>query len=124
MIKGIGTDIVAIDRIASVYQKHQQRFLDKLLTAAEQAEWANKEHNMFYLAGRWAAKESVGKALQCGISCGLTNIEILNASNGMPEVVLLGPASYIATQRGIKEILVSISHEQSYAVAFAIAEGW
>ncbi|MFA5524397.1 MAG: holo-ACP synthase, partial [Tissierellales bacterium] len=75
------------------------------------------------IAGLFAAKEAVSKALGSGISgFKWTDIEIYTESSGKPCVRLLGKAKKLADTIGISNIHISISHSKENAVAFAIAE--
>ncbi|GAB6158433.1 holo-ACP synthase [Desulfotomaculum varum] len=120
-MKGIGTDIIEIERIELAVSRSGQQFLDRVFTPAEQEHCKGRVH---CLAGRFAAKEAVLKALGTGLrELRWTNIEILPNYLGKPEVKLLGPARQLAEKMGINKVLVSISHDRGRAVAFAIAVG-
>ena len=84
-----------------------------------------RKHAIEHFAGRWAAKEAILKAMGTGRSHGIawTNIEVRNDPNGRPQVLVCGAAREIARERGIGEILVSISHCRTYATAYALALG-
>lgn len=121
MLKGIGTDIIEIERIELAVSRSGQQFLDRVFTPAEQSYCGGRVQ---CLAGRFAAKEAILKTLGTGLR-GLrwTNIEILPNYKGKPEVKLSGKALEIAMELGIDRILVSISHDRGRAVAFAVAVG-
>lgn len=118
MILGIGTDIVEIERIQEVLSRHGKRFLHRILTLKEQ-ECAHGAQTTQFLAGRFAAKEAISKALGTGISDGVawTDIEILNDELGKPVVML---AEHVRERFQNPQIDVSISHSKLYAIAFAI----
>ncbi|MDP3058141.1 MAG: holo-ACP synthase [bacterium] len=115
---GLGIDIVSLERIASLIEKYGRRFEEKILAPHEEA--ATSES----LAGLWAAKEAVAKAIGTGY-CGFgpTSIAIIKDSHGTPRAVLYGGAKATAETRGIEHILVSISHSAGVAVASAVAMG-
>lgn len=120
MIKGIGTDIIEIERIKVNCQK--DKFINRVFTTNEICYCQKEANSEMHFAGRFAAKEAILKAMGTGLS-GLkwTDIEILPDKLGAP-IVYLGPAaSKIAEEQGISKILVSISHCQNYAVAYATA---
>jgi holo-[acyl-carrier protein] synthase len=122
MIVGIGTDIVEIDRIRSMLERHGTHFSERCFTPAELA-WADKQRDAApRFAGRWAAKEAVVKALGTGFIEGMTfhDIEVLPLHTGQPTVRLSGRAAEIATQLGIQRIHITISHARNYATATAI----
>jgi len=52
-----------------------------------------------------------------------TDIEVINEPGGKPIVSLSGQAKTISDSLGIAQVLVSISHCDDYAVAFATAVG-
>lgn len=124
MISGIGTDIVEIGRIREMLNKHPESFLDRVFTDMERNEASGKKSPVEYYAGRWAVKEAVSKALGCGIgeSCAWKEIEIANDERGKPHASLSGKARETADSKQIKNVHVSISHEEHYACAFAVLE--
>jgi holo-[acyl-carrier protein] synthase len=122
MIVGTGVDIVEIDRIAKAAAK--ERFVERIFSEEEIAIFKACNYRMETVAGRFAAKEAVLKALGCGLSdIPMRCIEVLRASSGQPVVELSGAAREKADALGVKHIHVSISHSARYAVAQAIAEG-
>ncbi len=116
-IKGIGTDIVAVSRIKRLRKTYGSRFLNRVFTKGEIAYCESKEHPEIHFAGRFAAKEAIAKAVyQSGYNkvIPFSDIEILNDTEGRPQV------SFLIHTSG--NCLVSISHEQAMAIAFAILE--
>lgn len=87
MILGIGTDIVAIHRMADLWQRHGERALGKILSPPEQADCLLSADPARLLAKRFAAKEALGKALGTGIRAPVLLPEITVAHNalGKPE---------------------------------------
>jgi holo-[acyl-carrier protein] synthase len=75
-----------------------------------------------FLAGRFAAKEAVLKALGVGIHGNINprEIETLSSESGNPQVTLRGDAKKLARKLGLKHCELSISHEAGLAVAFAV----
>lgn len=120
MIIGTGIDIIEISRIDDSISRFGKAFLNRIYTAAEQREHAEKT----YFAGRWAAKEAISKALGCGIGkdCSWLDIEILNDSSGAPVAVLSGAALARLKSLNGSAVHISISHERTNAVAMAIIE--
>jgi holo-[acyl-carrier protein] synthase len=113
----IGVDIVEIARIRAVYERFGETFMEKILTDAEIAQCLSKPDPVASLAGRFAAKEAVSKALGSGIAQGLFwhDIEVLNDPAGKPCVTV-----YASTFSG--RISLSISHDRHSAVAMALYE--
>lgn len=120
MIKGIGVDIIEVDRIEGLINRHGSSALDRLFTAAEQAYCQRyKATAALHYAGRFAAKEAVVKALGTGFRKGISwhDIEILNDEQGKPHALL---SPQLRSALGDPTIEVAISHCRSYAMAFAI----
>ncbi len=120
---GIGTDIVECSRIADMIEKHDVLFIDRVYTPLEIDYCSQRKSFIQHYAGRWAAKEAILKALGTGWAKGVswTDIEIHNEVGGQPRVRLAGGAREICEEKGIIEILISISHCQAYATAYATA---
>jgi holo-[acyl-carrier protein] synthase len=117
MIAGIGTDIIEIERIGRACAKPS--FAAKIFTKSELDQCVGAES----LAGRFAAKEAVAKALGSGFSrFGPTEVEIVSDKLGKPSAKLLGEAKSLAESLGVTVTHVSISHCREYATAFAVAE--
>lgn len=123
MIIGIGTDIIEIERVKKAAER-TRRFLDKLLTPVERKNmYKGDKYAYTSIAGVFAAKEAVSKALGTGfVTFEMTDIEILKDEKGKPLVKLYNGAKVRADELGIHQIHVSISHCRAYATAFAITE--
>ncbi len=122
MITGIGTDIVEIDRIRGMMERHGDAFLQRCFTVDEVSFARRFRDPAVRLAGRWAGKEAVVKVLGTGFIKGITfhDVEILPLHTGQPEVRLSGIAAERAAEQQIAAILISISHARRYATATAI----
>ena len=123
-IVGIGTDIVEIARLESAIDRHGESFLRQYLTEEELVLLPElPQRRREFLAGRWAAKEAVAKALGCGFGaqCAWQDIRVLRGEQGAPYVELTGATAKTAKALGVCGWHLSISHEKVYAVAFAIA---
>ncbi|MGF7184283.1 holo-[acyl-carrier protein] synthase [Desulfitispora alkaliphila] len=124
MVIGIGTDIVEIERVKSACERWPG-FGGRIYTDHELEYCSGKsEKNYQSLAARFAAKEAVVKALGTGLR-GLewNEIEISNDLAGAPYVTLTGKAKEIAQEKGVSKVLISLSHSENHAVAYAIALG-
>lgn len=127
MILGLGNDLVSVSRLARSVERSGEAFLRKVYTAEEleSAPPPGTRRNE-YLAGRWAAKEALAKALGCGITehCRLNEICTLNdPGNGRPRLTLSGAARHTAERLGVNSIHLSIAHEHDYAIATVVLEG-
>lgn len=121
MIVGIGTDIIEIRRIEKAASHNN--FLAKFFTQNENKYFNSKNRNSHSIAGNFAAKEAVSKALGTGFrTFSPVDIEILRDDNGAPYVVLHSGAKTLAESIGIVKMYISISHCIDYATAYAVAE--
>ena len=118
-----GIDLVDCPRIEQMIQRHGERFIKRVFTAAEQAYAEANKNDVEKLAGRFAAKEAVLKLIGTGWrgKIAWTDIEIINNPAGQPEVTLSGEVRKIADKLGIKHISVSITHTANFAIASAVA---
>lgn len=122
MIVGIGNDLIEVTRIAKAL-KQNPRFMLKNFTCKEQEYFQRRNNSYETIAGNFAAKEAVSKALGTGFrGFGLIDVEVIRNDQGGPIVLLYGGAKKIAEQKKIENIWVSISHSQEYATAMAVAE--
>ena len=124
MIVGIGTDIIRIERMTALFERHGKTFVKRIFTEDERNEATTRKNPIEYYAGRWAAKEAVSKALQCGIgkNCSWQDINIINTPQGNPQMSLSGSAAAKAAEINAVNVHVSISHERKYACAMVILE--
>ena len=114
-----GIDLIEISRLESLQAEIRARFLKRVYTSTELAEAGNSNAT---LAGRFAAKEAVAKALGTGIGpVSWQDIEILQGSNKEPVLTLHGPAQRLAKEQQLATWSISISHNQTYAGAIAVA---
>lgn len=121
MIFGIGIDIVEIHRIKDIVGK-RPNFLVKYFTIQEIEYFQSKKNNYESIAGYFAAKEAVSKALGVGIGeIRLSDIEVLKDSHNRPYVALYNKARAFAEKNHIQQVHISISHSKEYAVANALA---
>jgi holo-[acyl-carrier protein] synthase len=118
-----GIDLVDCPRIEAMIERHGERFVQRVFTAAEQAYAESNKNEVEKLAGRFAAKEAILKLMGTGWrgKIAWTDIEIINNSSGQPEVTLDGEVEKIADKLGIKHISVSITHTANFAIASAVA---
>ena len=119
-----GVDLIEIDRIRQAVARHGARFLARVFTPLELLQANGRSES---LAGKFAAKEAVAKALGTGIwrnGICWTDIEIhKDMSTGAPTLVLVNAALARAAELGLHTWSVSISHDRSRATAFVVALG-
>ncbi|OIP36590.1 MAG: holo-[acyl-carrier-protein] synthase [Deltaproteobacteria bacterium CG2_30_66_27] len=124
MIAGIGVDIVDIARIQAMLDRYGERFLARVYTEAEVEYALRGAKKAERLAGRFAVKEAVMKALGTGKSQGILwrDVETVRGKFGKPGIHLHGQAVKWAKLRGGGAVHVSITHDGGKAVAFVILE--
>ena len=116
-----GVDIVNVSRIAKILLNKRQAFYNKVFTIEEIKYIEGKGHKATTIAGLFAAKEAVSKALGTGIGVlGWKDIEILHEPEGRPYINFTEGGREIACNLGINELQISISHEIEYAIAFVV----
>lgn len=125
MILGHGVDLVEVARIQASIDRHGERFLDRVFTAAEQAYAAGSKRRVEHLAARFAAKEAALKALGTGWRSGIawTDVEVVSEPSGAPTLRITGRAAEIAAERSITAWHISLSHTERQALASVIATG-
>lgn len=124
MIYGIGTDIVEVQRVEEKIRKGNG-FRELVFTPYEIAYCEERAACYEHYAVRFAAKEALLKALGTGWGNGGVNfneIEVRNNTAGRPELHFIGNAAARYDELNIKQILVSLSHIKSTAVAMVIIE--
>jgi len=125
MIVGIGTDVVSIERIAGVLERHGERFLDRILTADERKRFDRTKAKASHLAKRWAAKEAFSKAIGTGIHPPFTwkSIGVGRDPKGKPLVVPSAEMAKHLKKLGVTSAHVSLTDDAGVAVAFVVLEG-
>jgi holo-[acyl-carrier protein] synthase len=117
----IGVDIIEVARIDAAILRHGDRFFNRFYTTRELIE---AEGRTPALAARFAAKEAAAKALGCGIGdVGWKEIEIVRVARRGPQIRLSGGAQALATELGLAEWSVSLSHTHEHAMALVVAVG-
>ena len=121
-IIGHGIDLIECSRIARVLDNHGQRFLNRVLTPAEQLRAKRFKDVIPFIAGRWAAKEAILKVIGTGWrgKIAWTDMEILPDELGRPVATLSGETARRAAELGISSIIVSITHTKDHAAASAM----
>ncbi len=130
MIYGIGTDILAIKRIEQLYKKYGEALPRRILSRIEELEFTNRfaQQNsadaVRFLAKRFAAKEAFAKALGTGVRepVSLHNINITHTELGKPEFVYENELKEWLEAKGIVKVHLSLSDEERYVTAMAVAE--
>jgi len=123
MILGLGTDLVVIARVEDLVSRHGERFLNRVFTPRERTECLRRARPAIHLAARVAAKEAAMKALGTGWSLGVRwlDVEVQSTGDTPPTLRLDGVARTRAEARGVRDTLVSLSHDGGYALAVVMA---
>jgi len=144
LIIGLGVDIVHIPRIEKLFLKYVDRFLQrafhsneiqqfhKLMLNGRKSEETSQSGYLTYspvlqkpfqfLASRWAIKESTYKALGGTIRLPFPDVHVEQNSFGKPTLITTGKAQELLLQLGVKNSLVSISHDKEFAIANVILQ--
>lgn len=124
-IVGIGLDLVHIPRIETIVSRWRNRFLERVYTDAEREALIERASPYASLAGRFAVKEAILKALGTGLSAGIRwrDIEVRTDQLGRPLATATGRAHDLLREAGVSHIYVSLAHDGEYAVAQAILTG-
>lgn len=125
MIRGIGIDLVEIERVRALLARHGDRARRRLFTPGELADCEERADPAECLAARLAAKEAALKALGVGKGPGLlwTDLETRRSESGQPIIELSGRAREYAERLGVTRATLSLSHEAGIACAMIVFEG-
>jgi holo-[acyl-carrier protein] synthase len=124
MIAGIGTDLIAVERIERIWRRHGERLCAHILSPAELEEFAGVQDHARWLAKRWAAKEAFSKAAGTGMRAPLkwAGITIVHDPLGRPGLEFAPFIQAWLHRRGIDYCHLSISDEREIACAFVVLE--
>ena len=115
----VGIDIIEVGRVQKVFERHGERFLKRVFTEAEIWQCRGKATR---LAGRFAAKEAISKALGTGIhGVAWREMEIVQLRSGRPTVRLHGNAKRRAELLGLSAFDISIADLKEFSIAVAVA---
>lgn len=122
-IVGHGIDLVEFDSLHRLLSHGEADFIAEYFTDSERALIPSGVHRVAHLAGQFAAKEAVTKALGTGFSDGVAfgDVEIGRTAEGAPFVHLRGGAAARAAELGVDAWFVSISHGDTAAIASTVA---
>lgn len=125
MIRGIGVDIVKVDRIEQAVERWGYRFLKRIFTAAEIERCQQRARPAQCLALRFAAKEAFAKALGLGMRNGLRwrDIEVVHDHLGKPGLLLHNQAQRLLEAMEARRTWLSLSDERESALAVVVLEG-
>lgn len=118
---GLGCDLIEVERIRGVLERHGGHFKQRVFTAEEQAYCGGMGHPHKHYAARWAAKEAVSKAFTTGIGTHLdwTSVSVYHGARQEPLVRLDDKARALLAEVGATSVLLSLSHTETHALAVA-----
>lgn len=121
---GVGTDLVEVSRIAGIYTRFGQRFVDHLLMPEEREGLSKARLPERYLAMRFAAKEAIVKALGTGFAHGVWIRDVGSIANrrGQPQIIYSERAQAVVRRLGAGRGYLSLSDERGLVVATAVLE--
>lgn len=126
MIVGIGVDLVEIERMRRLLHRKGERALERLFTDGERAYASTHGDPVRHLAARAAAKEAAYKALSgndLARAIGWRELEVSSAMGRSPTLLLHGRAAERAAEAGVVRMHLSLTHSETTAAAFVVAEG-
>jgi holo-[acyl-carrier protein] synthase len=118
---GLGCDVIETGRIRGVLERQGERFLVRVFTDEERAYCLAMKDPYKHLAARFAAKEAVSKAFTTGIGAelGWKSVSVFHGSRQEPHVRLDEKGEILLTRVGATNIMLSISHTETVAMAVA-----
>lgn len=125
MIIGLGTDVCNIARVARYVERYGARFTRRCFTELEIEHCTRYANGAEQFAARIAAKEAAAKALGTGWRRGVhwKCFEVAHEPSGKPYLRIHGRAAELASQMGVQNVNVSLTHDAGVALAVVIFEG-
>lgn len=122
MIIGIGVDVVAVERIRGLLDRHGERFLKRIFTQIERDYSGAFSDSLPHLAARFAAKEATYKAIPNPGPIRWREIEVRNDPTGKPHLHLSGETLERAKECGVTSFHISLAHDAGVAIAQVVLE--
>ncbi len=121
-MRGLGVDVVSVERIAGALDRHGDRFLTRCFREGEiEVHRRRGRAGVQALAARWAAKEAFVKAVGAAAGVfGYRDVEVVSGESGAPTLRLHGAAGEALAATGGDRVMVSLSHERDAAVAVVV----
>lgn len=123
-VKGIGIDVIKVERITESLERFGERFEKRLFTEDELAYCRSHKDPLPHLAARFAAKEALFKAIGTGLSNGVSwkQAEVLQPGGRRPELRISGTALERFEAMGCRRSHVSLTHDGGLAIACVVIE--
>ena len=122
MIVGLGVDLVAVERIATLIERWGDRFLGRIFTDAERAYCTRFRNAAERFAARWAAKEAFTKAMGGANGVDWREVEIAESSSGAPVLLTFGKGTAVLDRLGVVRRHLTLTHTVGLAIAFVVLE--
>ncbi len=121
ILLGMGCDVIEVARVRGVVERQGERFLQRVFTEEERAYCYGRAHPFNHLAARFAAKEAVSKCFTVGIGAelGWKSASIFHGARQEPLVRLDEKGRELLRRLGATDVLVSLSHTDTVAMAVA-----
>lgn len=118
----MGVDLIECDRVRRVYDRHPERFLERVFTPQERAYCLQMKNPIPHLAARFAAKEAVSKCFTTGIGAelGWQSIEVVKGERGEPQIRLDAGGERLLRDLGGSRVIISLAHTRVYGHAVAL----
>jgi holo-[acyl-carrier protein] synthase len=118
---GLGCDLIDVERIRGILEKHGERFVKRVFTDEEQAYCGGLKYPYKHYAARWAAKEAVAKCFTTGIGEHLhwTSISVYHGVRKEPLVRLDAKATALLKEVGATHVWLTLTHTDTQAMAVA-----
>ena len=125
MIRGIGADLVSIERIDAAIDRFGERFVNRILTPEERMRFERTRAKANHLAKRFAAKEAFSKAIGTGIHAPFRwhCVSVTRDGKGKPLLAPDAPMAEYLARTGVTSCHISLSDDAGFALAFVILEG-
>jgi holo-[acyl-carrier protein] synthase len=124
-VRGIGIDVVKVERLEATLERFGKRFEARLFTDAELEYCRRHKDPLPHLAARFAAKEAASKALGTGMSGGIgfKQFEVLQPGGQQPKLLFHGVALQRFTSLGCDASHLTLAHDGGLAIACVVVEG-
>jgi holo-[acyl-carrier protein] synthase len=125
MIRGVGTDVVSIERVEAALARFGERFVNRILTPEERVRFADTRQKASHLAKRFAAKEAFSKAIGTGFHAPFRwhAVAVGRDARGKPRLVPSEDMARHLAAIGVTASHISLTDDAGIAVAFVVLEG-
>ena len=119
-VVGLGVDLVDVERIEAILAR-RKTFRQRVFTPDEIEYCESQGSPAACYAARWAAREACRKALGGITDMGWKDVSVERDATGPPRLTLRGSSKQRASELGVSEVLVTLTHERKMAAAFCLA---